>query len=278
MGASEESKLAQTPAQRKAAKQQATGVAQKPVIRNVTKALVGQPGKRLIIADNFYTSCALAISLMNLGFYFVGTHRNDRLGWPANFAFTQKTRPKSMARGTYRIAQCKKYPELVAVSWMDSKPVSMLATGCFVDMAIVNGFIIHRMKMKKDGQRVPTHAEYMRRLHIELLEITVTSLSSNMSAEDLVSGPIRTSEHQLQTKRVSIGRNAVSICARYAPQWRLQEPRDSKPAITANDVRTFTADTWLSATVFAERRQEISLHATRFGTTPGPMVQPFLPT
>eukprot|EP00644_Phytophthora_capsici_P000739 jgi/Phyca11/109114/e_gw1.16.468.1 len=210
MGASEESKLAQTPAQRKAAKQQATGVAQKAVIRNVTKALVGQPGKRLIIADNFYTSCALAISLMNLGFYFVGTHRNDRLGWPANFAFTQKTRPKSMARGTYRIAQCKKYPELVAVSWMDSKPVSMLATGCattktflflgFVDMAIVNGFIIHRMKMKKDGQRVPTHAEYMRRLHMELLGITVASLSSNMSAEDLVSGPIRTSEHQLQNQ------------------------------------------------------------------------------
>eukprot|EP00644_Phytophthora_capsici_P019589 jgi/Phyca11/133594/e_gw1.577.4.1 len=129
--------------------------------------------------------------------------------------------------------------------------------------------------MKKDGQRVPTHAEYMRRLHIELLGITAASLSSNMSAEDLVSGPIRTSEHLLQNQE---SRNAVSICARYAPQWRLQEPRDSKPAITANDVRTFTADTCLSATVFAERRQEISLHATRFGTTPGPMVQPFLPT
>lgn len=43
MGVSKESKIAQTPA-----KQQATGVAQKAVIRNITKALVGQPGKQLL--------------------------------------------------------------------------------------------------------------------------------------------------------------------------------------------------------------------------------------
>ncbi|POM69866.1 Hypothetical protein PHPALM_13809 [Phytophthora palmivora] len=127
MGASDEAKHAKTPVERKTA---AKGVAQKAMIRNITKALNGQPGKRLIVADNFYSSCALALELLEKGYYYVGTHRNDRLGWPSGFAFTQKKRPVSMPRGTYRIAQCKDHPNLVAVSWMYSKTVNLIATGC----------------------------------------------------------------------------------------------------------------------------------------------------
>lgn len=67
-------------------------------------------------------------------------------------------------------------------------------------MAEVNGFIIYRINMKKDEQQVPSHAEYTRRLHMELKGITAASLSSNMSAEELVSGPFRSSEHQLQNQ------------------------------------------------------------------------------
>ncbi|KAE8969146.1 hypothetical protein PR001_g27585, partial [Phytophthora rubi] len=200
-----------------------------------------------------------------MGFYYVGTYRNDRLGWPVNFELPQKKRSKRMARGSYRIAQCKPHPSLVAVSWMDAKPASMLATGCatipaavsrkekgstvpqavpcpqlvadyrrgmsgvdqhdqlrlqrysiqrciafkkyyrqfffvFVDMTVLNGFIIHKLIMKKEIGNVPTHAEYMRRLHVELLGITGANLRSNMSAEDLVSTPMPTSEHQLQNQ------------------------------------------------------------------------------
>ncbi|KAG3116793.1 hypothetical protein PI125_g4362 [Phytophthora idaei] len=80
----------------------AKGAAQRAVIRNVTKALEGQTAQRLIVADNYYTSCALI--LLQKGFYDVGTHRDERLRWPAHFPFTQK-KPKSMPRGTYRIAQ-----------------------------------------------------------------------------------------------------------------------------------------------------------------------------
>ncbi|KAE8978844.1 hypothetical protein PR002_g24593 [Phytophthora rubi] len=40
----------------------------------------------------------------------------------------------------------------------------------------------------------------MRRLHVELLGITGANLRSNMSAEDLVSTPMPTSEHQLQNQ------------------------------------------------------------------------------
>ncbi|RAW29052.1 hypothetical protein PC110_g14590 [Phytophthora cactorum] len=107
----------------------AKGVAQKAVIRNVSKTLEGQPAKRLIIAANFYTSCALLLELLERDYYYLGTHRNDRLDWPTNVGYKQKKRPKSMPRGTYRLAQAKPFPELVAVSWMDSKSVSMIATG-----------------------------------------------------------------------------------------------------------------------------------------------------
>ncbi|POM65722.1 Hypothetical protein PHPALM_18526 [Phytophthora palmivora] len=64
LGASDEAKNAKTPADQETAKEKAKGVAQKSAIRNITKALDGQPGKRLIVADNFYSSYALAIALL----------------------------------------------------------------------------------------------------------------------------------------------------------------------------------------------------------------------
>ncbi|ETO75572.1 hypothetical protein F444_08877 [Phytophthora nicotianae P1976] len=239
------------------------GVKQKAVIRNVTKALDGQAHKRLIIADNFYTSCALLLELLDKDLYYVGTHRNERLGPPKPFAFTQKKRPKTMPRGLYRIAHTRDYPGLVTLSWMDSKPVALLATGCstvpttvmrrakgetervavpcpqlvvdyhqgmsgvdrhdqlrlqrysiqltvafikyyrqlfmsFVDMAIVNGFILLKIILKQKGQPVPTHAQYMRRLHTELLATNEATLRANTNAEDLVSEPIHTQPHRLR--------------------------------------------------------------------------------
>ncbi|POM77590.1 Hypothetical protein PHPALM_5007 [Phytophthora palmivora] len=204
----------------------AKGVAQRAVIRNVTKALAGQPGKRLVIADNFYSSCALVLTLLEKGYYYVGTHRSDRLGWPRSVQFPQKTRPKGMPRGAYRIAHAKEVPGLVAVAWMDSRPVNMIASGCattqttvlrrdkgrsersvvpcpqllflaFVDMAIVNAFILHKEVLQKKGEKVPTRAEYMRRLHVELLNVSKVTLWSNINAEDLVTVPTPAGDHTL---------------------------------------------------------------------------------
>ncbi|POM66722.1 Hypothetical protein PHPALM_17369 [Phytophthora palmivora] len=244
-------------------KKKAKGVAQKAVIRNVAKVFHGQQRQGLIIADNFYTSCALALRLRDMGFYYVGTHRNDRLGWPKSLEFKQKKRPKSMSRGTYRIAQDVDHPELVAVAWMDSSPVHMIAIGCstiptsvtrrnkstgaldrvpcpqliadyhagmggvdthdqlrlqsyslqqcvafkkyyrqlflgFVDMAVVNGFILHKLVLKKSGHRLPTHAEYMRRLHNELMGVSAATFEANMNAEELVTEPISAAKHRLR--------------------------------------------------------------------------------
>eukprot|EP00644_Phytophthora_capsici_P002207 jgi/Phyca11/114706/e_gw1.27.380.1 len=186
-------------------KKKSEGASQRAVIRNITKTFDGLPKQRLIIADNFYSSPALALSLLSLGFYYVGTQRSDRLGWPKQLMFKQKKRPQYMPRGTYRIAQARQYPQLVAAAWMDSSPVHLIATGCstlflaFVDMAVVNGFILHRLAMKRKGERVPTHAEYMRRLHVELLAVTPVSFRANRYGEDLANTPLQTRKHVLRS-------------------------------------------------------------------------------
>ncbi|KAJ8524872.1 hypothetical protein ON010_g16244 [Phytophthora cinnamomi] len=223
-------------------KKKKQGSSQRAVIRNVLKTFDGQAKQRLVVADNFYSSPALALALLPLGFYYVGTQRSDRLGWPSDLMFPQKKRPQYMPRGTYRIAQYRQYPALVATAWMDSSPVHLISTGCstaqtcvtrndkrtgaltqvpypqttilrcvafkkyyrqlflaFVDMALVNGFILHKIIMKRKGKRVPTHAEYMRQLHVELLAVTAISFRTNRHAEDLASVPTGNRDHVLRS-------------------------------------------------------------------------------
>ncbi|ETO99968.1 hypothetical protein F441_22605 [Phytophthora nicotianae CJ01A1] len=247
-------------------KKKREGASQRAVIRNISKTFEGLPKRRLIVADNFYSSPALALALLPMGFYYVGTQRVDRLGWPKEVMFKQKRRPQYMPRGAYRIAHGKEYPALVATAWMDSAPVHMIATGCstvlthvarkdkrtgaitqvpcpqlvadyhsgmggvdthdqirlqrysiqryvgfkkyyrqlflaFVDMAIINGFILHRIVMKQKGERVPSHAEYMRRLQVKLLAVTSVSFRTNRYCEDLVNTPLQSQEHVLRSTK-----------------------------------------------------------------------------
>ncbi|GMF61776.1 unnamed protein product [Phytophthora fragariaefolia] len=69
----------------------------------------------------------------------------------------------------------------------------------FVDMAVVNGFILHKNIMKRKGERVPTHAEYMRQLHVELLAATSVSFRTNRYVEDLASVPTYGRDHVLRS-------------------------------------------------------------------------------
>ncbi len=205
---------------------------------------------------------ALSLKLLELNLYHVGTVRTNRLGWCNDITYKCKKRPKNVDRGTYRIAECTNHPELVALSWMDSRPVNFLATGCstvptsvmrkektgamstvkcpelvvdyhkgmggvdvhdqlrlqrysvqkcikyrkyyktlflgLVDMALINGYIIHRISKKQKGEKYLTHAEYMRRLHVELLGLEKRDMLTNANAEDLVSEPVPTTVHALR--------------------------------------------------------------------------------
>ncbi|EGZ06572.1 hypothetical protein PHYSODRAFT_419717, partial [Phytophthora sojae] len=100
------------------------------VIRNIEEVLEGLPKRRLIITDRFYSSVLLLSILLQRGLYHVGTIQTNRRGYCKTIPYKQEKRPKSMARGSYRIARSKAEPGMLAVSWMDNLPVHFIATGC----------------------------------------------------------------------------------------------------------------------------------------------------
>lgn len=266
----------------------------KAVIRNLTKALRGQPGKRLVVTDNYYTCVQLAERLLRMGIYTVGTTRVNRKGWSERIQFPSKKKQKQLQpqqpankieRGAYRVAYNPRIPGLVAASWKDSKIVNFMATGCstrrvivqrkrkgdgvslevacpelvriynkgmggvdqhdqlrlhrysiqkalrhrsyyknlffgIVDMALVNGFIIHKLVMKEQGKPVPTHADYLARLHVELLAQQKVDFQGNMHAQNLLSTPLAGQPHVL-TKTAETYKNKVrqylcKVCSAYS--------------------------------------------------------------
>ncbi|EEY63420.1 uncharacterized protein PITG_15148 [Phytophthora infestans T30-4] len=69
----------------------------------------------------------------------------------------------------------------------------------FIDMALVNAFTLYKIVMKRKDKRAPTHAEYMRQLHVELLAVTAISFRVNRHAEDLASVPTGNLDHVLRS-------------------------------------------------------------------------------
>jgi len=259
-------------------------VAQRAVIKNLFDVLRGQPAQRLICTDNFYTSIPLSHKLLSMGHCHVGTMRKDRRGWCKAIDFMQKKRPKRMPRGTYRVGVWREHPEIVALAWMDNKPVRFLGTGCstqlteftrqerdgsvstvpcprlvreyheamggvdvpdqlrlqrysiqrairmrkyyktiflgLVDLAMVNAFIVHKIAMQRRGKPVPTHAAFMRRLHIDLLNQTNEDFVGGDDLGDLVTEPLPRLPHILE-KTVEMNGNKrrqwlCKVCSAYA--------------------------------------------------------------
>ncbi|KAJ8528722.1 hypothetical protein ON010_g14608 [Phytophthora cinnamomi] len=112
------------------------------VVRNIDIVLQGQRN-RLIITDRFYTSVLLSSMLLDRGLFHVGTIRTDRLGFCAGIVYKKKE--SRGHRGSYRIAQSRVFSNMVAVTWMDNKPVYFLATGCSTALTTVG---------RRDGARV----------------------------------------------------------------------------------------------------------------------------
>ncbi|KAE9032666.1 hypothetical protein PR001_g10510 [Phytophthora rubi] len=112
-------------------------VAQRAVVKNLGHVLRGQPTQRLVCTDNFCTSLPLSHKLSSMGYSHVGTIRKDRKGWCTAIEFKQKKRPKRMQRGTYRIGVWRDHPKVVALAWMDNKPVRFLGIGCSTQRAEV---------------------------------------------------------------------------------------------------------------------------------------------
>lgn len=99
-------------------------------IRNIACVFRGvqYQGRRLLITDRFYTSIPMIQQLRTMGFHFVGTMNKNRLGWCKSVQYAIKKRPKEMPRGIFKMAYAKSDPGLIALGWIDNRPVYFLSS------------------------------------------------------------------------------------------------------------------------------------------------------
>ena len=109
------------------------------VVRNL-KQVFGASGPRdfrLIVTDRFYTSVVLAMQLLTMKFYTVGTIMMNRQGLceailppkQKNGRRASNKRPRNVERGTYELVHSAHVPVMKAVRWYDNQGVHILATG-----------------------------------------------------------------------------------------------------------------------------------------------------
>lgn len=66
-----------------------------------------------------------------------------------------------------------------------------------VDMATVNGYVVHRHTQKEKGACMPKHAEYLQQLHEQLLAVTHFDFQRHPLAENLATTALPSTEHEL---------------------------------------------------------------------------------
>jgi hypothetical protein len=108
------------------------------VIRNIAATFRDSQykGRRLVFTDRFYTSIPMAQQLRTMGFNFCGTIQKNRLGWCKEVEYPFKKRPKTFTRGTFKMARSVKDPGMIALGWVDNRPVYFLST--YVSTSVVS--------------------------------------------------------------------------------------------------------------------------------------------
>ncbi|OWZ15267.1 hypothetical protein PHMEG_00011132 [Phytophthora megakarya] len=101
------------------------------VVRNLKAVLVTKPRHPwyLVVVDRFYSSVLLAIELLGMCIYVVGTIMTGRLGYDNHIKEPRKTRPAAIPRGSFLLSRSVAVPTMVAFDWWDRKPVQYLCTG-----------------------------------------------------------------------------------------------------------------------------------------------------
>ena len=110
------------------------------VSRNMKILLAARPtnGWHVVAIDRFYTTVPLAIQLLSMKMYMVGTIQTRRVGYNKAIVDKRTKRPASVARGTFKQARCVEIPAMSSLCWMDAKPVHFLATGSALTETVVN--------------------------------------------------------------------------------------------------------------------------------------------
>ena len=102
------------------------------VARNLGKVITDDDmrrGFRVVTVDRYYTGVPLLLQLLSLRMYCVGTVMTNRLGYCKDVVNKQKTRRASDVRGSFKMARLLDVPGMLAVCWLDNKPVHFLSTG-----------------------------------------------------------------------------------------------------------------------------------------------------
>ncbi|GMF33367.1 unnamed protein product [Phytophthora fragariaefolia] len=101
------------------------------VLRNLKTALTPQSRHNwhAVIIDRYYTSVPLAVELLKMRVYVVGTIMTNRLGFDKRIKSEHKTRPASIPRDSFLFTRSVDVPAMISCLWWDRKPVYYLRTG-----------------------------------------------------------------------------------------------------------------------------------------------------
>jgi Transposase IS4 len=117
--------------------------------------------KIVVITDRFFSSVQGALELMDLGFYTVGTIKNNGFGLPENFITSKPLKN----RGDYFLAHYKKDHRLCLIGWKDKKKIAFVSTGVSNKDDVVTRNIKIKGKYEKQLVSCPTScARYNRKM------------------------------------------------------------------------------------------------------------------
>ena len=102
------------------------------VTRNLKIMMAAQPSNswRVVAMDRFYSAPVLAIQLLSMKIYMVGTVQTNRVGFNKAIVDRRGERPASVQRGTFNLSRSLDIPTMASLCWMDNKPVHFITTGC----------------------------------------------------------------------------------------------------------------------------------------------------
>lgn len=109
------------------------------VVRNLRQVFgtSGPPAFRLVVTDRIYTSVVLAMQLLSMKIYTVGTIMMSKRGLCEailpkklkNGRRASNKRPADIERGTYDVVTSVHVPGMKTIRWWDKQGVHVLATG-----------------------------------------------------------------------------------------------------------------------------------------------------
>ncbi|KAG6617110.1 uncharacterized protein IUM83_04878 [Phytophthora cinnamomi] len=138
------------------------------VVRSLRQVFgpTGPPEFRLIVTDRFYTSVVIAMQLLTMNFYSVGTVMTNKKGLcTANLPKKKKNGRKESNKSEL---MCPRYSLQLARHY--KKYYKSLFLG-LIDIAIINAFITYNARRIIDGKSKVSHVSFLKLLHLELCQL-----------------------------------------------------------------------------------------------------------